>query len=65
VAIINVSDDVMTTLEKLADARGTDVPGVMAEAIGLERVFVDAQRAGSRLLIEQGGRMDEVTPPVP
>lgn len=62
-ATINVSDDVMATLERLAAARGTDVPGVMAEAIGMETIYVDAQRVGSRLLIEQGGRMDELVPP--
>lgn len=61
-ATINVSDEVMATLERLAAARGTDVPGVVAEAIGMERIYVEAQRAGSRLLIEQGGRMDELAP---
>jgi predicted transcriptional regulator len=62
VATINVSDEVLATLERLAAARGTDVAGIMAEAIGMETIYVDAQRAGSRLLIEQGGRMDELTP---
>jgi hypothetical protein len=52
----------MAALERLAAARGTDVAGIVAEAIGMETIYVEAQRAGSRLLIEQGGRMDELSP---
>jgi predicted transcriptional regulator len=60
VATINVPDEVMATLERLAVARDMDVADIISEAIGMETIYVDAQRAGSRLLIEQGGRMDEL-----
>jgi len=60
---ITVSEEVMTTLRKLAAARKTDIPGILAEAIGLEQVFVDALLSGSRLLVEKRGRVDELVVP--
>jgi hypothetical protein len=60
---ITVSETVMSTLEELAVARKTDVYGVLAEAIGLEVALVQAQRNGSRMLIERHGQVEELVPP--
>jgi predicted transcriptional regulator len=62
---IKVSEEVMATLRKLAAARRTDIPGILAEAIGLEQAYVDALLSGSRLLVEKRGRVDELVVPEP
>jgi hypothetical protein len=62
VGTITVSDVVMSKLKELAVARGIDVPGVLAEAIGLEVALVRAQRSGSRMLIEKHGLVEELVP---
>ncbi|HYS31041.1 MAG TPA: hypothetical protein VEM58_02160 [Streptosporangiaceae bacterium] len=36
--------------------------GLVAEAIGLEEVFVSAQENGSRMLVERNGRVHELVP---
>lgn len=59
---IAVTAEVWSKLENLAHARRTDVPGVIAEAIGLEEAFVQAQETGSRMLIEKNGRVQELVP---
>lgn len=53
---VEVSDDVMVKLRELASERDTDVPGVLAEAIGLVEAYVQARRRGGRILIEERGR---------
>jgi hypothetical protein len=59
---ISVTAEIWSRLEDLADARKTDVVGVIAEAIGLEEAFVQAQKTGSRILIEKHGRVQELVP---
>jgi predicted transcriptional regulator len=59
---IEVSAEVMATLQNLATARGLPVHGVLAEAISLEVTLVDARRTGSRMLIERRGRLQELIP---
>jgi hypothetical protein len=59
---IELSDDVMRRLEDLAAARGTDVPGVLAEAIGLQEAYVRATRRGGRILIDDHGKISELSP---
>ena len=59
---IELSDEVMHTLERLAAARDTDVPGVLAEAIGLQEAYVQATRRGGRILIDDHGRISELSP---
>lgn len=59
---IAVSTEVLSKLQELAVARGTTVTGIVAEAIGLEVAFVQAQRSGSRMLIEKHGRVQEIVP---
>lgn len=62
-AAVDISEPVMSTLRELAAARGTDVPGVLEEAIGLEVAYVRAQRAGARLLVERHGKVSELVLP--
>jgi hypothetical protein len=59
---IELSDEVMRRLEELAAERRTDVPGVLAEAIGLQEAFVRARQRGGRLLIDDHGRLSELAP---
>lgn len=59
---IEVSDEVMRRLEELASARGTDVPGVLAEAIGLQEAYVRAKGRGGRVLIDDHGKISELAP---
>jgi hypothetical protein len=62
---ISVSAGVLSKLQELAIARNTTITGVVAEAIGLEMAFVQAQRNGSRMLIEKRGRVQEILPESP
>jgi predicted transcriptional regulator len=59
---IEVSDDVMRRLQVLAAARNTDVPGVLAEAIGLQEAYVQAKQRGGRVLVEDQGKVAELAP---
>ncbi len=59
---ITVPAEIWSRLETLAKARKTDVAGLVAEAIGLEEVFVSAQENGSRMLVERNGRVHELVP---
>jgi hypothetical protein len=59
---VELSDEVMRRLERLAAARGTDVSGVLAEAIGLEEAYVLAKERGGRVLIDDRGRISELSP---
>jgi hypothetical protein len=59
---IEVSDEVMGRLRQLAADRNTDVAGVLAEAIGLQEAFVRAKRRGGRVLIDDHGRISELSP---
>jgi hypothetical protein len=59
---IELSDEVMRKLEDLAAARGTDVSGVLAEAIGLQEAYVRASRRGARVLIDDHGKISELSP---
>jgi hypothetical protein len=62
--IINVTDEVWRRLTRLADARNTNIDGVLGEAIGLEEMYVMAANVGGRMLIErQGGSIEEVVLP--
>jgi hypothetical protein len=59
---IEVTPAIMERLDALAAARGTDVPGVLAEATGLLEVLADAERRGGRILAESAsGRMQEIS----
>ncbi len=53
---VEVSDVVMVKLRELAFERDTDVPGVLAEGIGLVEAYVQVRRRGGRILIEERGR---------
>jgi len=59
---VELSDEVMNRLEKLAAERGTDVSGVLAEAIGLQEAYVQTKRHGGRVLIEDHGKISELSP---
>lgn len=59
---IELSDEVMRRLRDLATARGTNVAGVLAEAIGLQEAFVQTKRRGGRVLIEDQGKISELSP---
>lgn len=62
--IVNVTDEVWRRLTRLADARHTNIDGVLAEAIGLEEACVMAANTGGRMLIERhGGAVEEVSLP--
>jgi hypothetical protein len=60
---IYVSEDVLSQIADLARCRGTDIAGVVAEALGLETALVQAQQNNGRLLLEQRGRVRELIPP--
>lgn len=59
---ITLTADVWSRLQTLANVRKTDIAGVLSEAIGLEETVVQAQEAGSRILIETHGRLQELVP---
>jgi hypothetical protein len=59
---IELSDEVMRKLEDLAAAQGTDVSGVLAAAIGLQEAYVRARQRGGRVLIDDHGKISELTP---
>jgi hypothetical protein len=63
VSSIPVTAEIWLKLKELAHERKTDIAGVLAEAIGLEETFVQAQRTRSRMLIEKHGRVQEVVLP--
>jgi hypothetical protein len=60
---IYVSEDVLGKIADLARCRGTDIAGVVSEALGLETALVEAQQNNGRLLLEQRGRVRELIPP--
>jgi hypothetical protein len=59
---IELSDEVMQRLGKLAAERGTDVSGVLAEAIGLQEAYVQTKQRGGRILIDDHGKISELSP---
>jgi predicted transcriptional regulator len=48
----NLSDEVVGTLRKLAEKRGTTMTEVLRQAISTEKFLQDEIDAGSKLLIE-------------
>lgn len=58
---IFVTEQVLSTLQSLASRRGMEVDEILAEAIGLEVTFSDAQDKGYKLLLEKNGKMLKLT----
>lgn len=58
---IFVTEQVLSTLRSLASRRGMEVDEILAEAIGLEVTFSDAQDKGYKLLLEKNGKMLKLT----
>jgi hypothetical protein len=54
---ITVTHEIYGTLESLAEHRGMAVEELLAEAIGLEITFSDAQDKGYKLLLEKNGKL--------
>ena len=50
---IKISDDVMTTLKKMAKEEGFSVGEIIGRAIGLEKYCSDVERHGGKLLVEK------------
>jgi hypothetical protein len=58
-----VPSDIASRLDRLARIRGKEVTDVLAEAVGLEEEYVNANDNGGRMLIAQNGRLEELIPP--
>jgi hypothetical protein len=54
---IDVTADVYSTLQVLADDRGAGVGEVLAEAVGLKIAVTAAQDDGWQLLLEKDGKL--------
>lgn len=54
---IEVTGDVYSALQALADSRGAGVAEVLAEAVGLKITVTAAQDDGWQLLLEKSGKL--------
>jgi hypothetical protein len=59
---VNFSPDAYRDLTELAERKGKTVSDLMRDAIALERWFDEANREGSRVLVERDGKVREVIP---
>ncbi len=50
---LNLSEDAVKVIREIADQRGTTMTEVIRQAIALEKLLFDAEKEGSKVLIEE------------
>ena len=57
---VNLPDDQVDFIQKIADAENRTFTEVLRRSINTEKFFVEQEKSGNKILLENGGNIREV-----